>query len=117
MMSSEWQFFFHELTTKQHIEAYFAVLRRRQLSHPTIFSQNYNLIDPQFFSTVQHMWKKLPKNEDGTIPEEAYDPLTFPWEDFYLGYVRGERPEGSRPWWEIDNVSVIMHLCYSTISL
>ncbi|KAL5789880.1 hypothetical protein ACOSQ2_004768 [Xanthoceras sorbifolium] len=42
-----------------HIEAYLAVLRRRQLSHPTIFSQNYNLIDPSFFTTLQHIWKKI----------------------------------------------------------
>ncbi|KAL5864927.1 hypothetical protein ACOSQ3_002441 [Xanthoceras sorbifolium] len=73
-----------------HLEAYLSVLRRRQLSHPTIFSQNYNLIDLTFFTTLQHIWKKLPKDKDGTIPQEAYDPLTFPWEDFYLGYVRGE---------------------------
>ncbi|KAL5739981.1 hypothetical protein ACOSQ2_029161 [Xanthoceras sorbifolium] len=93
-----------------HIEAYLSVLRRCQLSHPTIFSQNYNLIDPTFFTTLQHIWKKLSKDKDGTIPQEAYDPLTFPWEDFYLGYVRGERPEGSRPWWEIDNVLTAVNL-------
>ncbi|KAL5854804.1 hypothetical protein ACOSQ4_004606 [Xanthoceras sorbifolium] len=87
-----------------HIEAYLAVLRRRQLSHLTIFSQNYNVIDPSFFTTLQHIWKKLPQDPDGTISKEAYDSLTFKWEDFYLGYVRGERPEGSRPWWEIDNL-------------
>ncbi|KAL5813987.1 hypothetical protein ACOSQ3_024773 [Xanthoceras sorbifolium] len=68
------------------------------------FSQNYNLIDPTFFTTLQHMWKKLPNDEDGTISQKAYDPLTFQWEDIYLGHVRGERPEGSRPWWEIDNL-------------
>ncbi|KAL5747321.1 hypothetical protein ACOSQ2_024618 [Xanthoceras sorbifolium] len=104
MMIFQWQYFFHDLTTKQHIEAYFSVLRRSQLSHPTIFSQNYNLIDPTFFTTLQHMWKKLPNDEDGTISQKAYDPLTFQWEDIYLGHVRGERPEGSRPWWEIDNL-------------
>ncbi|KAL5818469.1 hypothetical protein ACOSQ3_022360 [Xanthoceras sorbifolium] len=50
-----------------HIEAYLSVLRKRQLSHLTIFSQNYNLIDPTFFTTLKHIWKKLPKDEDGTI--------------------------------------------------
>ncbi|KAL5797735.1 hypothetical protein ACOSQ2_002555 [Xanthoceras sorbifolium] len=110
MMSFQWQYFFHDLTTKQHLEAYFLILRRRQLLYLTIFSQNYNLIDPTFFTTLQHMWKKLSKDEDGTIPQEAYDPLTFPWEDFYLGYVRGELPEGSRPWWEIDNEQYVAPL-------
>ncbi|KAL5821173.1 hypothetical protein ACOSQ3_023055 [Xanthoceras sorbifolium] len=83
-----------------------AVLRKRQLSAPTIFSRNYNLIDPSFFTTLQNLWKKPPDDLDGTILKKIYDPLTFNWEDYYLSYVRGERPEMSRPWWEIDNWSL-----------
>ncbi|KAL5739689.1 hypothetical protein ACOSQ2_028869 [Xanthoceras sorbifolium] len=31
-------------------------------------------------------------------------PLTSNGRIFFLRYVHGERPEGSRPWWEIDNL-------------
>ncbi|KAL5755628.1 hypothetical protein ACOSQ2_020374 [Xanthoceras sorbifolium] len=81
-----------------------AVLRRHQLSAPTIFSRNYHLINPSFFTTFQNLWKKLSDDPDGTISKKVYDPFVFHWEDYYVSYVREERPKGSRPWWEINNL-------------
>ncbi|KAK2655264.1 hypothetical protein Ddye_008316 [Dipteronia dyeriana] len=89
------------------MDAYLHILRKCQLFFQNVYSQMVNILDTQFFSFLEHQYRKMmPRDSCGEITTAQWTILRSWWKDDDLTNVLGGAPIGCRLWHEVDMVLI-----------
>ncbi|KAK2661931.1 hypothetical protein Ddye_000505 [Dipteronia dyeriana] len=87
----------------RHMDAYLAILRKRQRAYPTLYNQRINILGTQFFPLLEYQWEKImPHGADGEVNKLGWKVLQYRWSTEDLITVCGFLPAGTQPWLEVD---------------
>ncbi|KAK2662519.1 hypothetical protein Ddye_001093 [Dipteronia dyeriana] len=89
------------------MDAYHHILWKCQQAFPNVYSQIVNILDSQFFSFIEHQYRKMmPRDSREEITLRRWNVLRSWWKDDNLTTVLGGAPIGCRPWHEVDMVMI-----------